>query len=91
MRVVYTEEALENLDEILTYISTNYPTVYDGFQRRLLSVVRRIADWPDSAQEVADRPSVRVAPLVRYPDRVFYRNTGHTIEILHIHHTAREE
>jgi plasmid stabilization system protein ParE len=56
MRVVYTEEALENLDGILAYISSNYPTVYEAFQSRLRSVVDRIADWPDSAQEVAERP-----------------------------------
>jgi toxin ParE1/3/4 len=91
MRVVYTEEALENLDEILAYISLNYPTVYEAFQQRLESVVGRIADWPDSAAQVAERPGVRVVPLIRYPFKVFYRNTGHAVEILYIHHTARDE
>ena len=91
MRVVYTDEALENLDGILGYIASNYPTAYEAFQSRLRSVVRRIGDWPDSAQEVAERPGVRVVPLIRYPYKVFYRNTGRMIEILHIHHVAREE
>jgi toxin ParE1/3/4 len=91
MRVIYTEEALENLDGILAYISSNYPTVYQAFQNRLQSVVARIGDWPDSAQEVAERPGVRVVPMIRYPYKVFYRNTGQAIEILYIHHTARDE
>jgi len=91
MRVVYTDEALENLYGILGYIASNYPTAYEGFQRRLRSVVHRIGDWPDSAQEVAERPGVRVVPLIRYPYKVFYRNTGRMIEILYIHHVAREE
>ena len=91
MRVVYTDEALENLDGILAYIASSYPTAYEGFQSRLRSVVRRIGDWPDSAQEVAERPGVRVVPLIRYPYKVFYRNTGRMIEILYIHHAAREE
>jgi plasmid stabilization system protein ParE len=90
MRVVYTEEALENLDEILAYIASNYPTVYEAFQSRLQSVVKRISEWPGSAQEVAERPGVRVVPLIRYPYKVFYRNTGSVIEILYIHHAARE-
>jgi hypothetical protein len=34
MRVIYTEEALENLDGMLAYISSNYPTVYEAFQSR---------------------------------------------------------
>ncbi|MGY3619802.1 plasmid stabilization system protein ParE [Bradyrhizobium sp. USDA 10063] len=37
------------------------------------------------------RPGVRAVPLIRYPYRVFYRNTGQAIEILHIHHAARDE
>jgi toxin ParE1/3/4 len=90
MRVIYTAEALENLGEILAYIASNYPAVYDSFQSRLESVIRRIGTWPDSAQEVAERPGVRVVPLIRYPYKVFYRNTGRAIEILYIHHAARD-
>jgi hypothetical protein len=29
-------------------------------------------------------------PLVRYPYRVFYRTANRTIEILYIHHSARD-
>jgi toxin ParE1/3/4 len=89
--VVFTDEALANLDGILSFIASNYPSIYDAFQSRLRSVVARIGDWPESAQEVADRPGVRVAPLVRYPYKVFYRSTGQVIEILYIHHAARDE
>ncbi len=46
MRVIYTEEALENLDGILAYIASNYPTVYEAFQSRLQSVIKRISEWP---------------------------------------------
>ncbi|HLJ01607.1 MAG TPA: type II toxin-antitoxin system RelE/ParE family toxin [Bradyrhizobium sp.] len=91
MRVIYTEEALANLDGILAYISSHYPTVYEAFQSRLQSIINRISDWPDSAQEVAEQPGVRVVPLIRYPYKVFYRNTGQAIEILYIHHAARDE
>ena len=91
MRVIYTEEALKNLDGILAYIASNHPNVYEAFQSRLQSVVKRISEWPDSAQEVAQRPGVRVVPLIRYPYKVFYQNTGQAIEILYIHHAARDE
>lgn len=91
MKVIYTDEALENLDEILAYISANYPTVYDAFQSRVRSVVERIGAWPDSAQEVAERPGVRVVPLIRYPYKVFYRTATEAVEILYIHHAARDE
>ena len=89
MRVIYTDEALENLDQILRFIAANYPTVYEAFEERLRSVIVRISEWPESAQEVAERTGIRVVPLIRYPYKVFYRNTGEAIEILYIHHAAR--
>lgn len=41
MKVVYTDEALENLAGILDYIAAHYPAIYDAFQIRLQSVVDR--------------------------------------------------
>ena len=52
MRVIYTDKALENLDGFLAYIASYYATVYDAFQSRLQSVIKRISEWPDSAQRV---------------------------------------
>ena len=91
MKVVYTEDASEDLDRILAYIASNYPAVYDAFLIRLRSAIARIGMWPDSAQEVAERPGVRAVPLLRYPYKVFYRNTGAVVEIMHIHHGAQDE
>jgi toxin ParE1/3/4 len=71
MKVVYTDEALHNLDGILGYIASNYPTVSAAFERRLRTVITRIGAWPESAEEVDERPGVRVVPLVRYPYKVF--------------------
>jgi toxin ParE1/3/4 len=47
--------------------------------------------WPMSAEEVTQRPGVRVVPLVRYPYKVFYQITNEAVEILYIHHAARQE
>jgi len=32
-----------------------------------------------------------VVPLIRYPYKIFYRISNETVEILYIHHAAREE
>jgi len=91
MKVVYTDEALHDLDEILTFITANYPTISAPFETRLSAVVGRIGQWPESAQEVDQRPGVRVVPLIRYPYKVFYQVTATAVEILHIHHAARQQ
>ena len=90
MKVVYTEEALRNLDDISDFIRQNYPTTSEAFRLRFQFVIARIAKWPQSAQEVADQSGVRVVPLVRYPYKVFYRVANQMIEILYIHHAARD-
>ena len=91
MRVVYTDDALSDLDEILAFIDTNYPIASVSFRQRLSAVTKRIATWPKSAEEVAERSGVRVVPLIRYPYRIFYRIEADTVEILHLHHSARRE
>jgi plasmid stabilization system protein ParE len=88
MKVVYTDEALRDLDEILAFMASNYPSICGSFETRLRAVVARIGRWPESAQEVEQRPGVRMVPLVRYPYRVFYQVTT-AVEVLHIHHAAR--
>jgi len=75
MKVVFTDAALDDLRSIAAYLATNHPNVALAVQRRLRLVIARIARWPGSAQQVAERPRVRVAALVRYPYKAFYRTT----------------
>lgn len=89
MKVIYTHEALRDLDEVLTFIGENYPAASAGFQHRLRMIEQRIGKWPESAQEVAQRTGVRVVPFIRYPYKMFYRVANDAVEILHIHHAAR--
>jgi toxin ParE1/3/4 len=91
MKVVFTDDALRDLDEIFEFISANYPTIYDAFEKRLRTIVGRIGTWPESAQEVQQRPGVRSVPFLRYPYKLFYRIRSDRIEVLHIHHSARGE
>jgi toxin ParE1/3/4 len=80
MRIVFTDEALRDLDEILDFIAAHYPTIASSFQQRLRAVVQRIGKWPKSAEEVEQRPGVRVVPLIRYPYKIFYQATTDAVE-----------
>jgi plasmid stabilization system protein ParE len=91
MKVIYTDEALRDLDEVLTYIDLNYPTASRRFSQRLRAIELRIGRWPKSAEEVEQRPGVRVVPFIQYPYKIFYRITEGAVEILHVHHAARQE
>ena len=91
MKVIYTDEALRDLDEILESIELNYPAIPAAFEARLRGIELRIGRWPKSAAEVEQRPGIHVVPFIRYPYKLFYRIAVDVIEVLHIHHAARRE
>jgi len=90
MKVVYTDAALHDIDEITVWLKAHYPGVGKAVERRLRLVVAHIARWPESMRASAHRPGVRVVALGRYPYKIFYRVSGEALEILHVHHAARE-
>jgi toxin ParE1/3/4 len=91
MKVVFTDEALHDLDQIFEFNRAHYPASADAFQRRLRVTGQRIGKWPKSAPEVEQRPGVRVASLTPYPYRLFYRIAADRIEVLHVAHAARRD
>ena len=90
MKLVYSRRALADLDEIASYDSIHAsPAVAKSVERRFIEVIERICRAPQSAPRVSQRSLVRVATVVRYPFRIFYRVRDDTIDILHIRHTSR--
>jgi len=90
MKAIFTAAALADLDEILAYTSENYPALAGRLERRIRDVVAHIEEWPLNARMLNGQPDVRIVPLLRYPYKIFYRIADGRIDILHIHHTARE-
>jgi plasmid stabilization system protein ParE len=91
MKLVYSRQALADIDMIANYYATNAsPAIAASIKRRMLDVIDRIGRAPEAAPRVAQRSEVRVATVVRYPFRIFYRVRSDTIDILHIRHTSRE-
>jgi len=90
MKVVYTAAALEDLDKIAEWLALHYPAIAPSVELRVREVIGRIGRWPESARRSAKRPGVRVVPIGRYPYKIFYRVTDDAVEILHIHHAARQ-
>jgi plasmid stabilization system protein ParE len=64
--------------------------VAPAVERRIRRVVAHIARWPESSRRSANRAGVHAVPLGRYPYRIFYRVADDRVEILHIHHAARQ-
>jgi toxin ParE1/3/4 len=90
MIVRWTAGALADLVSIESYQRAHWPDVRAGFERRLTAIELRIAEFPLSAPEVAQRSGVRVATLFEFPYRLFYSVESDEINILSIRHTSRK-
>jgi toxin ParE1/3/4 len=89
MKVVFTGAARRDLDEILSYLAENQPSLVGPVENRIHAVLEILGRWPESARVVAQRPEIHVASLIHYPYRIFYRMANDAIEIVHIRHTSR--
>ena len=89
MKIVYTDEARQDLEGIAEFLFANCPAIAPKVEARIRAVVDFIARWPKSSRRTRGGSSVRSAPLGRYPYVIFYRLIGDTVEILYIHHAAR--
>ena len=90
MKVEYAPRAAADLIQIGEQSRRVFgDIVAAALEAHIRATVARIADMPESAQQVVERPGVRVVPLIRYPFKIFYTVVGETVEILHIRHASR--
>ena len=90
MKIVFSRQALTDLDEIASYYSIHAnPAIAAAVERRFRDVIDRIGRTPEAAPRVSQRSAVRAMTVLRYPFRIFYRVRGDAIDILHIRRTSR--
>ncbi|MEP1923789.1 MAG: type II toxin-antitoxin system RelE/ParE family toxin [Ekhidna sp.] len=87
-RIIWTETALNELDEIADYISLDNPTAAKKLVRSAFKRIERLASHPKSGKLVDEFDKSVYRELVSSPCRIFYR---HEKEIVYIVHVIREE
>jgi toxin ParE1/3/4 len=88
VRIRYTPQALADLDEIFTYLDQQSPAGARTVKERIVSAIRRLADYPLMAPET-DEPDIRELAVIRYPYKVYYQIERDEVWIVHIRHAAR--
>jgi toxin ParE1/3/4 len=73
MKVEYAPRAIADLRKIGEQSRRAFgEAVAVALETYIRATVARIAVIPDGAQQLPQRPGVRVVPLVRYPFKIFY-------------------
>lgn len=89
MKVEYSNRALADLRKASADSRPFGDDVTRAVEKRIRELVAFIAERPEGASPIPERPGVRVIPLVRYPYKIFYRILEDRVRILHIRHTSR--
>ena len=90
MKVRYTEAALAEIDDILSYVAKENPLAADEVSAILDATIARLADYPLLAVET-NVQDVRMIPVLPYRYILFYSLQHDTIIIRNMRHSARKD
>ncbi len=88
MKVRYTETALADLGDLLSYLIERSPRAAATVGKAVETTVARVLTFPLSAQ-ATDEPGVRMAPAGRFPYLIFYTVAENEVLIVRVLHGAR--
>jgi toxin ParE1/3/4 len=87
-RIVWTDEAVSQLEAIVAYVGAVNPAAAERLGRRLVALADSLEIYPNRGREVGQgRQDISVV----WPYIMRYRVEGDTVLILRIRHGARED
>src|SRR5690242_19455680 len=89
MKVRYSSRAVRDLAAIGHYLRKRSLAGAPAVENKIKSTIGILTTFPEGGRIVAERPHVRVLPVVRYPYLIFYTVLLGELVILHIRHGAR--
>jgi toxin ParE1/3/4 len=88
MQVIWTDPALERVDEIAVSIARDDPDAAARWAEGLFEAVARLADFPESGRTVPELGVRHVREVIFGAYRVFYR-VGSAVEVLSVRHGSQ--
>ena len=83
-RIIWTESALQDLDQIADYISLDKPKAANRFVQRVFQRVEQLAFHPKTGSIPNELNGTPYRQLVIPPVRIFYRERDDTVFIIYI-------
>lgn len=89
MKLLWSEQALLDVEHIRDYIWQDSPAYAQPFIERLLNATRRLPDFPQSGRPMPEANSPSIREVIYQGYRIIYRLRPDTIEIVMVTHGSR--
>ncbi len=91
MRITWTTEALDDLENILAYYyEQSWPATAEAVEARITSTIEKLRDFPERIRASERIPGARELVIHRLPYIAFVCVTEDEIQVLNIVHMARK-
>lgn len=88
--IVWSPEALSDLQAIHTYVSEDSARYADLVVRRIVAAVEQLGRYPESGRIVPERDDRALREVVVAPYRVVYRARENLVEIVTVFRSSRQ-
>ena len=88
-RLIWTEPALLDLDEIAEYIALDDPAAASQYVQKVFDRTERLASFPTSGKRPVELPRTPYREIVVPPCRIFYRVENESVFILYVMRSER--
>ena len=82
--IVWTEPALNDLDNIAEYIAVSNLVAAKKLVKEVFAKVDMLEEYPKSGKSVSELPSLNYRELYVKPCRIFYKFEDNKVFILHV-------
>ncbi len=89
-KIIWTEPALIDLNEIAEYIAIDKPTAANNLVQKILTKTERLADFPNSGRNPPELKKSRYREIIVNPCRILYRIDEDTIYVLYVMRSERK-
>jgi len=89
-QVIWTEPALDDLNEIAEYIALDKPSAAKLLVHKVFSKVRRLENFPKSGRKPPELSKTRYREIIIPPCRIFYRIEEEQVFILYVMRSERK-
>jgi len=89
MKIIWTQNADADLDNLVDYISEDSDVYGQAFALEILNAVQRLKDFPKSGRVVPEYQQENTREIIVGHYRVIYETAGSAVRILTVIHGAR--